>query len=271
MIFFPNAKINIGLFITEKRNDGYHNLETIFYPLSFSDILEIQPAKDGQINFRNTGIQIPAPPKENLCYKAWEMLQRKYGIPEVNFHLHKLIPYGSGLGGGSSDASFTLKALNKLFELNLDEDELKTMAEQLGSDCPFFIDNTPSFAWEKGNHLSPLKVPLKGFYVLIVVPPFHIDTRTAYQGIKPKERKSLLHKIVETVPVEEWQHRITNDFEDNIINKFPEMASIKNILAEKGALFTSLSGSGSAIYGIFRDKPEAGKELNRYHIRIEEL
>ena len=271
MIFFPNAKINIGLYITEKRKDGYHNLETVFYPVSLSDILEIQQRNDNQRILNNTGIQIPVPFEQNLCFRAYKMIQQQYSIPEVNFHLHKITPYGSGLGGGSSDASYTLKALNQLFRLNIKDDELKTMAAHLGSDCPFFIDNRPSFAWEKGNITEPIHLSIKGFYLILVMPNIQIDTPKAYQEIKPFKRKKSLRKIVLNEPIENWNEKITNDFESNILNKYPLMKQIKQILIEKGAAFTSLSGSGSAIYGLFKEKPALGKELEQHFTWIEKL
>lgn len=271
MIFFPNAKINLGLYITDKRNDGYHNLETIFYPISLTDILEIQPCKGNQKIFNNTGIQIPVAVKQNLCHKAYQLIQQHYSIPEVNFHLHKIIPYGSGLGGGSSDASFTLKALNQLFQLNINENRLKSMAEQLGSDCPFFIDNKPSFAREKGNKTEPVSLPIKGLYLLLVVPDIHIDTKTAYLGVKPRKREKPLKEVVLNEPVEHWYKWVINDFESHILKEYPLLKQLKQILTEKGAVFTSLSGSGAAMYGIFKEKPTVGNELGQHFTWIEKL
>ena len=273
MILFPNAKINIGLYITEKRTDGYHNLETIFYPVSLTDILEIQKLHNSQRMFNNTGIQLPGSGEENLCYKAYQLIRQNYTIPEIKIkiHLHKIIPYGSGLGGGSSDASFTLKALNQLFQLNLGREKLKKLAEQLGSDCPFFIDNAPSFAWEKGNRNEPVNLSIKGLYILLVVPDIQIDTRTAYQGITPRKRDKSLKDVVLNEPVENWDKLITNDFESHIMNLYPLLKQIKQQLVGKGALFTSLSGSGSAIYGIFREKPDPGEELNKHFTWVEKL
>ncbi|MFP4621266.1 MAG: 4-(cytidine 5'-diphospho)-2-C-methyl-D-erythritol kinase [Bacteroidales bacterium] len=271
MIFFPNAKINIGLYITHKRSDGYHNLETVFYPLSLTDILEIQQRKDNPMTFNNTGIHIPGPLEENLCYKASKLLQQHHPVPEINFHLHKIIPYGSGLGGGSSDASFTLKALNHLFQLNLTTHKLKDMAEQLGSDCPFFIDNTPSLAREKGNETTPIHLSIKGFYLLLVIPEIQIDTQTAYMNIKPRERQKSLKEIVLNQPVENWQEEVTNDFENNLLKEYPLLDKIKQRMKEMGAVFTSLSGSGSAMYGIFKEKPLVIAELKQHFIWMEQL
>jgi 4-diphosphocytidyl-2-C-methyl-D-erythritol kinase len=271
MILFPNAKINIGLYITEKRADGYHNLETIFYPVSLTDILEIQKLHTGQQILNNTGIQLPGSKGENLCYKAYQLIRHNYSIPEINIHLHKIIPYGSGLGGGSSDASFTLKALNRLFQLNLDREKLKYLAEQLGSDCSFFIDNAPSFAWEKGNRSEPINLSIKGLYLMLVVPDIQIDTRTAYHGIIPGKRDKSIKEVVLNEPVENWNKLISNDFENHILKLHPLLEQIKQQLVRKGALFTSLSGSGSTIYGLFREKPDPGDELSKHFTWIEQL
>ncbi len=271
MIFFPNAKINIGIYITDKRNDGYHNLETIFYPISLTDILEIQKQKTNQRIFNNTGIRLPVSAKQNLCYRAYQLMQQQHSIPEADFHLHKIIPYGAGLGGGSSDASFTLKALNQLFRLNLKDDKLKNMAEQIGSDCPFFIDNKPSIAWEKGNKTEPIHLSIKGLHLLLVIPDIQIDTQTAYKGIKPRKREKSLKEVVLNEPVEKWNDKVTNDFEGHILKAYPLLKQIKHILAEMGAVFTSLSGSGSAIYGLFREKPTPENELRHHFTWIEQL
>ncbi|MGM0529921.1 MAG: 4-(cytidine 5'-diphospho)-2-C-methyl-D-erythritol kinase [Bacteroidota bacterium] len=271
MIFFPNAKINIGLYITDKRNDGYHNLETIFYPLSLTDILEIQKRKANQRIFNNTGIRLPVMTEQNLCYRAYQLIQQHHSIPEINFHLHKIIPYGAGLGGGSSDASFTLKALNQLFQLNIRNDALKDMAEQIGSDCPFFIDNKPSIAREKGNKTEPIHLSIKGLYLLLVVPAIQIDTQTAYKGIKPRKREKPLKEVVLNEPIENWNDQVTNDFENHILKAYPLLKQIKQKLSEMGAVFTSLSGSGSAIYGIFKKKPTAENELRQHFTWIEKL
>ena len=264
MILFPNAKINIGLNINEKRKDGYHNLETIFYPIGLADILEIQQSKENQSRFKNTGLQLRISKDNNLCFKAFQLIKKHYAIPELNFHLHKIIPYGGGLGGGSSDASFTLKALNQMFNLSIASETLKSMAEKIGSDCPFFIDNKPCLAWEKGNQTKPIDLPLKGMHLLLLIPNVQIDTKTAYQGIVPQKKEQSLEEIVRHEPIDHWYKFITNDFEKSLYPKYPELKNIKSLLIEKGALFASLSGSGSAIYGIFDKKPQWGKELKPY-------
>ncbi|MBS3807716.1 MAG: 4-(cytidine 5'-diphospho)-2-C-methyl-D-erythritol kinase [Bacteroidales bacterium] len=255
MIFFPNAKINIGLFITSKRNDAYHNLESVFYPVGLSDILEIKEKTANDPWFANTGIAVDSAPEQNLCYRALKLMREKYRIPPVAFHLHKIIPFGAGLGGGSSDAAFTLKALNRLFHLNLDIHTLKELALQLGSDCPFFIENHPAFAWGKGNQLEPIQLPIQGKHLALVVPPFSIATPEAYRYVKPRKREMPLNKILAQTPPEQWHQKIQNDFETSVFKEKPELKEIKYNLYRKGALFASMSGSGSSIYGIFNDPP----------------
>lgn len=256
MINFPNAKINIGLNITEKRADGFHNIETIFYPISLSDILEVQIlAEAGKTEVANTGITIDTPPEKNLTFQAFRTLQQMYFIPEIKLHLHKIIPFGSGLGGGSSDGAFTLTMLNKLFSLELQVDQLKRHAEKLGADCAFFLHNTPQYAFEKGNEMIATNLSLKGYYLLLVVPNIPISTKFAYQGVSPKRSTHSLKQNVEDLPVESWKNHIKNDFEEHIFSHYPELEMIKEQLYDAGALYASLSGSGSSIYGIFKTKP----------------
>jgi len=258
MIDFPNAKINIGLNITDKRPDGFHNIETIFYPISLSDILEVQIlAEAGKTEVINTGIAIDAPSEKNLTYQAFRALQQMHFIPEIKLHLHKIIPFGSGLGGGSSDAAFTLTLLNKLFSLELQEDQLKRHAEKLGADCAFFLNNTPQYAFEKGDQMIATNFSLKGYYLLLVVPNISISTKFAYQGVSPQKSTASLKQNIEELKVESWKNYIKNDFEEHIFSHYPELKMIKEQLYNAGALYASLSGSGSSIYGIFKSKPPA--------------
>jgi len=266
MIFFPNAKINIGLFITSKRADGYHNLESVFYPIGLSDILEIKEKTPNDPWFANTGIPVDSLPEQNLCYRAFELMREKYHIPPVTFHLHKIIPFGAGLGGGSSDAAFTLKALNRLFQLNLDTPALKKLALQLGSDCPFFIDNHPAFVWEKGNRMESLGLSIQGKHVVVVVPPLIIPTPEAYRHVTPRKRAGSLKNILTHTPVEKWHQKVHNDFEDSVFKEKPELKEIKRMLYMEGALFASMSGSGSAVYGIFNDPPLRQEVFSGYYV-----
>ena len=249
MLFFPNAKINIGLNITSKRADGYHNLESIFYPIAWRDILEIIPSK--QLSFDSSGLSITG--QGNLCLKAYELMKSHYGIAPVSMHLHKNIPIGAGLGGGSSDAAFTLMALNTIFELGLEKDELKKMAAQLGADCPFFIDNAPSLASGIGELLNPIDLDLFNYHLLVVKPNIFVSTAEAFSAIVPQTPSLSLEEEIK-MPVEKW--RLKNDFEDSIFPQYPELLEIKRSLIQAGALYSSMSGSGSSIYGIFSEKPQ---------------
>ena len=249
MLFFPNAKINIGLNITSKRPDNFHNLESIFYPIGWQDILEIIPSD--KMNFQTSGLNIPG--KTNLCLKAYEIINKKYSIPPVFIHLHKNIPIGAGLGGGSSNAAFTLLALNKIFDLGIDKCELKKLAIQLGADCPFFIDNIPSYVLGTGDILEPVNIDLSNYYLLVVKPNIFISTEKAFANVTAKKSNTSLLKET-TKPVENWN--IKNDFENYIFTQYPELLEIKRSLINAGAKYTSMSGSGSSIYGIFSVKPD---------------
>lgn len=260
MIYFPNAKINIGLNIVEKRPDGFHNIETIFYPIGMSDILEITKS-DKITNFTNSGIQVEGGNIEsNLCFKSYQLLKKDFTLPEINIHLHKLIPFGSGLGGGSSDASYTLIGLNRLFNLNLANKELISYAEQIGSDCAIFIKDESSFATERGNILNPVDLNLKGLTLVIIHPKIHINTGLAYSKSIPQKPKFKLNELIKE-PIENWKNTIYNDFEDVIFKEYPEIEDIKNRLYNLGALYSSMSGSGSSVYGIFKDEIKNIKDI----------
>ncbi|MFP4526478.1 MAG: 4-(cytidine 5'-diphospho)-2-C-methyl-D-erythritol kinase [Bacteroidales bacterium] len=264
MITFPNAKINIGLFVTERRNDGFHNIETIFFPLNFTDILEIQNIHEQEkTTFINTGIPVDANPLDNLCYKAYKKLKEDYNLPPVSIHLHKLIPFGSGLGGGSSDAAYSLYTLNSIFNLKLSSSDLSAYAEEIGSDCPFFLYNKPAYAYEKGNRLSSVSLNLKGYYILLVVPEIQVSTKLAYKNVIPHKRDSSLKTIIENTPVAQWKNTIINDFEKSIFKHYPVLQEIKKRLYDSGAEFAAMSGSGSGMFGIFKKQPDcAGKFKN---------
>ena len=247
MIVYPNAKINLGLNILKKRNDGYHDISSIFYPVKESvDILEI--IKFDSLEFVNSGIKIPD--GENICEKAWKLLHRDYGIGNVKIHLHKQIPVGGGLGGGSSDASFTLKTLNELFELNLSSLELQEYSLLLGADCPFFIDNRPKLVEGIGEKMISVDLDLSKFEIRLINPGIHISTQEAYNGVLPRIPELSLEEIIE-LPINEWKNILQNDFEDSIFTKHSSIKDIKNYLYEEGAVYASMSGSGSVVYGIF--------------------
>lgn len=254
MICFPSCKINLGLRITNKRADGFHALETIFFPISIKDALEIiiEPdANAAPITFTSSGLVINGDPSDNLCYKAYFLLKNDYpSIPKIKMHLHKKIPMGAGLGGGSSDGAFTLVALNQLFNLQLSEQALLDYALQLGSDCPFFIINTPAFATGRGENLISTTVNLSEYTIIIVNPGIAISTKLAFSLITPKIPNSNLAAIIQQ-PISTWKEGLINDFEQPIFNSFPELANIKETLYQKGAVYASMTGTGSTIFGIF--------------------
>ncbi len=256
MIVFPNAKINIGLFVTEKRPDGFHNLETVFYPIGLSDILEIVKAEgpSGRCDFYSTGIDVGCEAEKNLIVKAYRILDTDYHLPAVKVYLHKVIPFGAGLGGGSSDAAFMLGALNKFFDLSLGMEQLEEYAVRLGSDCAFFIRNKPAFASGKGEQLEGMELSLKDYRLVLIKPSFGISTQEAYAGIVPHPAKFDLHQLNVLKP-EQWKDKVCNDFEKSVFAGYPQLAVLKQQLYDAGAVYASMTGSGSALYGLFlRDK-----------------
>jgi 4-diphosphocytidyl-2-C-methyl-D-erythritol kinase len=251
MVVFPNCKINIGLNICGRRPDDFHNIETVFYPVPWRDILEIIVSDREEFTFE--GIAIGCELKDNLCYKAWRLLQNDFDLPPVKLFLYKKIPGGAGLGGGSSDAAFTLTTLNSLFSLQLDETALMQYASELGSDCAFFIKNHPVFATGKGNVFSEIAVDLNGYYLLIIKPPIHIATAGAYKMVIPGLPTYSLKDAVR-LPLSEWKPKISNDFEKPVFAMYPELQEIRNKLYSLGAVYAAMSGSGSAIYSLFDKK-----------------
>ncbi len=248
MILFPNAKINIGLNIINKRSDGFHNLETVFYPVMIKDVLEVIESKE--LLFTCSGLPVPGDAKDNICLKAYHLLSRDFNLPPVHVHLHKNIPIGAGLGGGSSDASFFIRLMNEKFDLGLNTQEMENYASRLGSDCAFFIKNAPVYASGKGDEFAKIKLDLSNYYLILAMPPVRIATADAFKGIVPAP-SSLLKELIKT-PVNNWKYSIKNDFETSVFNKYPELAIIKENLYRAGALYASMSGSGSSVYGIFR-------------------
>lgn len=255
MIAFPNAKINLGLNILDRRPDGFHDIESLLFPIKLSDVLEVVPSEPDLASFTATGLDIPSDGKPNLCQQAFLLLKEKYSIPGVSIHLHKNIPSGSGLGGGSADAAFTLKLLNQLFSVGLTIAELKDLAAKLGSDCPFFIDNQPQLATGRGETLEPFPVNLSGLHLALIKPNIHVSTTEAYAGVTPALSEIPLREVL-TQPMEKWKDILKNDFEESVFWKFPSLASIKFNLYQAGAVYASMSGSGSAIFGLFPKPPE---------------
>lgn len=255
MIVYPNCKINIGLNILRKREDGFHELETVFYPLLVHDILEIVYLKKliGKpgIPFSISGLEIDGKKNSNLCLKALKLLKKKIPhMPSVQLHLHKVIPAGSGLGGGSSDAAFTLKVLNEICDLKLSKDQLIKFALQLGSDCPFFILNKPCFSKGRGELMEEINLDLSPYKIVIVKPDFSINTRVAFTGIVPAIPDVSIRDIIKK-PVSTWKNDLKNDFEKTVFLQFPDLEKIKTDMYNAGAIYSSLSGSGSTVFGIF--------------------
>ncbi|MDF9799942.1 4-diphosphocytidyl-2-C-methyl-D-erythritol kinase [Catalinimonas alkaloidigena] len=254
MIVFPNAKINLGLNILRKRPDGFHDITSCFVPVPYTDVLEIIESK--KFEFSSSGLAIPGHEKDNLCIKAYHLLQKDFNLPPVRIHLHKVIPIGAGLGGGSADATFTLKCLNRMFDLFLDDFLLEEYASRLGSDCPFFVKNQPVMAYGTGNDFEEISLSLDDQYFVLVTPPIHVATVEAYAGITPYEPKHNLKEILEKNSITEWKGLIYNDFEKSIFSKYPAIGEIKEKLYEAHASYASMSGSGATVYGIFEQQTD---------------
>lgn len=248
MVAFPPGKINLGLQVLSRRRDGYHDLSTCFYPVPATDVLEIIPAN--QFRFEQSGVLIPGPHSDNLCVKAYQLLQTAHDLPPVHIHLHKVIPTGAGLGGGSSDASYTLRLLNSMFSLDLPLAELMQYAARLGSDCAFFCQDNAMMGHGRGEVLSPSQISLKGYFLLLIKPAVHVSTAEAYAGITPQIPAVDLATVLQA-PVAEWRTKLQNDFELSVFARFPGIAAIKNSLYDAGAVYASMSGSGAAVFGLF--------------------
>lgn len=266
MIVYPNAKINLGLNVVERRPDGYHNIETIFYPIGIQDVLSIEPSETcSDYSFSSSGISVGGDVEDNLIVKAYRLLRSEYEFPPVDISFYKQIPFGAGLGGGSADAAFTLKALNTLFELKITPKKLEKLAAKLGADCPFFIKNKPVYATGTGNTFSSVKISLKGYWMLLVKPDIHVSTPEAYAGITPTPSVKSLTELIQ-LPMTEWKNHIKNDFEETVFAKQPEIGEIKNKMYDLGALYASMSGSGSSVYGIFEQKPNFEGLFDKYFV-----
>ncbi len=262
MILFPSAKINLGLWVTGKRSDGFHNIESIFYPVPLCDVVEFREAS----KFRLTvyGKHVPGKLSENLLSKTWKLLYRRYNIPPVEISLLKNISAGSGLGGGSADAIFFMKGLNDFFQLDMTDEKLTGYAAQLGSDCPFFVRNTPAFVTGRGEILQPCDLNLSTLFLVLVIPGIHLSTEILFSKVVSKKTEISVREIVRQ-PIKQWQQLLTNDFEKIVFRKYPVLAKIKAGLINRGALYASMTGTGSAMYGLFDTKPET-EVLKEYGI-----
>ena len=275
MITYPNAKINIGLSITERRPDGYHNIESVFYPINLQDAGEIKTIEgeepQGGYKLKVSGTILDGTPDDNLVVKAYQLLRKDFNFPAQKIHLYKHIPVGAGLGGGSSDAAAIIKMLNEKFALGLTSEQMQNYAVQIGADCPFFINNTPVFATGIGNIFTPIEFSLHGKNIILVKPDIFVSTRDAYALVKPSPAAIPLTEAIKQ-PISEWKQIITNDFEKSVFAKYPEIAAIKDKLYDMGALYASMSGSGSAVYGIFDSPIEYADEIfSGYFCRQREL
>lgn len=248
MVVFPPCKINLGLQVVARRPDGYHDIETCFYPVPWTDILEILPA--GNNAFTQTGLHLEGDSEQNLCVRA---LRSVPGLPPVHVHLHKIIPSGAGLGGGSSDAAWTLRVVNQLFKLSMTEADLRRAASSIGSDCAFFMQDQSMMGSGKGEVLAAAQVNLSGHYLVIVKPDVSVSTSEAYSSIKPSRKEIKLSELL-AAPVGQWRGNLVNDFEEAVFSQHPEIAALKEELYAMGALYASMSGSGSAVYGVFRNE-----------------
>ncbi|MFM7672819.1 MAG: 4-(cytidine 5'-diphospho)-2-C-methyl-D-erythritol kinase [Bacteroidota bacterium] len=255
MVLFPPAKINLGLRILRKRTDGYHDLDTVFYPIGLTDVLEIIPSTAATTELKVTGITPPGDSDDNLCVKAWKLLKADFPqLPPVYMHLHKNIPTGAGLGGGSADGAYALRGLNSTCKLGLSREQLISYAAQLGSDCPFFIYDEPCVSAGRGEILTPLPFSLNGYHLFLVNPGIHVSTKEAFAGVTPNEQAHSSSELL-SQPIDTWQGELINDFENSIFPNHPEIARIKQQLLDAGAVYASMSGSGSTVYGIFKESP----------------
>ena len=252
MITFPHAKINIGLQVTERRPDGYHNLDTVFYPIPIHDALEVTVAEGADYDCRLhiSGIEIAGDTDSNLVVRAYRLLAADYTLPPVDIYLHKHIPTGAGLGGGSADAGFMLRLLNEMFALDITTEQLEAYATKLGADCPFFITSRPVYATGIGNEFHPIALDLSAWHIVVVKPDVFVSTKEAYSMVRPEKPEVTLDKKI-TQPIAEWKDSISNDFEQGIFSLHPELAEIKEKLYSLGAKYAAMSGSGSALFGLF--------------------
>lgn len=252
MLLFPNCKINLGLNIVAKRNDGFHDIETVFIPVGLKDAVEVIVAEKphADVELTNSGLVVIGDLTKNLCVRAYRLLSQEFSLPPVLIHLHKHIPMGAGLGGGSADGAFTLKLLNEKFNLNLSNEKLIEYALQLGSDCPFFIINTPCFATSRGEVLQPVELNLASYQIVLINPNIHIATAWAFTKTRPQKPLKSVQQIIQQ-PIATWKKELVNDFEEAVFDEHPVIAQLKDMLYKKGAVYASMTGTGSTVFGIF--------------------
>lgn len=273
MIQFPHCKINLGLSIIEKRKDGYHELETVFYPVHLQDMVEVCVAEHAteSVQFSNTGLDIPGDASSNLCIKAFQLLKKQFpNIPATKIHLHKNIPMGAGLGGGSSDATAVLKIMNELFNLQLGHATLIELAAQLGSDCPYFVYNEACLAKGRGEILQPIQCDLSNYSFILIHPGIHVSTAWAFAQLKPHQKSKSIETIVQQ-DIITWKNELMNDFEKPIFEAHPILSELKEYLYQEGAIYASMSGSGSSLFGIFPKGKTIQAPIFASHIRIDHI
>jgi len=260
VILFPNAKINIGLYVESKRSDGYHNIQSIFYPIPWNDVIEFRESSDFQMT--STGLKIDGDFRSNLIYKAWKLMNAEFHVPPVELHLLKNIPMGAGLGGGSADAAFLMKALNSQFGLDISTEDLQTLSARIGSDCPFFIENKACLVSGRGEIMKVIDLDLSDSYAVVIHPDIHVSTADAYAGIELEDGHFDLHEL-RVDNKSEWKDEIHNSFENSLIPRFPQIQEIKDELYRQGAYYASMTGSGSSVYGLFTESVEI-ENLRRF-------
>jgi 4-diphosphocytidyl-2-C-methyl-D-erythritol kinase len=257
MLIFSGSKINLGLNIIEKRSDGFHNIETVFYPIPWHDAIEVIESSDNQsFNVEFSGLKIAGSESENIISKAYYLLKKHHDIPGVKVHLHKHIPMGAGLGGGSSNAVNFIELMDKKFDLKISLRKKIDYAKELGSDCAFFVENKAVFAKEKGDVFESIKIDLGNYFILTVYPNVHSNTRLAYNGVVPKKPQQSIKTIIETKPIEQWNELLKNNFEDSVFRNLPQIKALKEKMYMNDAVYASMSGSGSAVFGIFKTEPK---------------
>ena len=264
MLCFPTAKINLGLYVTEKRNDGFHSIETVFYPIAWKDALEVIEDKHSNsktCTLHCSGITIAGNQHDNLIYKAYTNLSALKKLPAIHVYLHKAIPMGAGLGGGSADAAFFIKLMNEKFKLNLSDEILLKEAAKLGSDCTFFIKNEVTYAFEKGDKFLPIQLNLSNYSIFTIYPNLHSNTKLAYSRVVPKKATTNLIDFLTHTNPDKWKGQLENDFEPSLFEHFPEIKKLKEKLYTHGALYASMSGSGSAVFGVFKKNEVPAIEL----------
>lgn len=279
MLVYPNVKINLGLFITGKRPDGFHNIESVFYPIPWTESLEVigdtgksaadyealSFAEKGNVRFFGYHNPIPGSAENNLCIKVFELLEAWFNLPKTEIHLLKSLPIGAGLGGGSADAAFALRALKDYYNLVISDFEAKELLAKVGSDCPFFWTNKPAFVFGRGEQMRTLDIDLSQFQFVLVNPNIHISTKEAYAGVQPQTPPIDL-AMLEWLDIEDWREVVKNDFETSLFPSYPEIAAIKEMLYEMGATYASMTGSGSTVYGIFKTSIDLPAEWTEYQV-----